>query len=84
MMLPRWSRAIANLSRAGLQSNLKYGNDCSNVVLHRTYAKVAAAAAADSVLKGFPNQPSVWFKKNLKLFFFWVNNIYICYVLEFK
>jgi len=62
MMLPRWSRAIANLSRAGLQSNLKYGNDCSNVVLHRSYAKVAAAAAptaADSVQKGFPNQPSV-------------------------
>ncbi|KAM4076996.1 hypothetical protein ACJW30_12G106400 [Castanea mollissima] len=59
MMLPRWSRAIANLSRAGLQSNFKYGNDCSNVVLHRSYAKVAAAAAADSVLKGFPNQPSI-------------------------
>ncbi|XP_050254407.1 uncharacterized protein LOC126700350 isoform X2 [Quercus robur] len=55
MMLPRWSRAIANLSRAGLQSNLKYGNDCSNVVLHRSYAKVAAV---DSVQKGFPNQPS--------------------------
>lgn len=74
MMLPRWSRAIANLSRAGLQSNLKYGNDCSNVVLHRSYAKVAAA---DSVQKGFPNQPSVWFK-NLKFFFFFlVNNIYL-------
>ncbi|XP_050254406.1 uncharacterized protein LOC126700350 isoform X1 [Quercus robur] len=56
MMLPRWSRAIANLSRAGLQSNLKYGNDCSNVVLHRSYAKVAAV---DSVQKGFPNQPSI-------------------------
>ena len=78
MMLPRWSRAIANLSRAGLQSNLKYGNDC---FLHRSYAKVAAA---DSVQKGFPNQPSVWFK-NLKFFFFFFwSIIYICYVLEFK
>ncbi|GMY06528.1 ubiquinol-cytochrome-c reductase complex assembly factor 1 isoform X1 [Fagus crenata] len=53
MMLPRWGRTIANLSRAGLQNNSKCGNGF-NLVLHRSYTKVAAAvapAAADSMQK---------------------------------
>jgi hypothetical protein len=56
-MLPRWGRTITNLSRVGLQNNLKFGKDF-NVVSSRSYAKVAAAAT-DSVEKGLPSAPSV-------------------------
>ncbi|XP_062164286.1 uncharacterized protein LOC133870982 [Alnus glutinosa] len=53
-MLPKWGRTITNLSRVGLQSNLKLGN----VVSRRSYAKVAAAAT-DSVEKGLPSAPAI-------------------------
>ncbi|KAE8056836.1 hypothetical protein FH972_013572 [Carpinus fangiana] len=56
-MLPRWGRTITNLSRVGLQNNLKFGKDF-NVVSSRSYAKVAAAAT-DSVEKGLPSAPSI-------------------------
>lgn len=57
-MLPRWSRAITNHSRAALQNNLIFGN-YFYVVSRQSYAKVAAAPAADSVEKALPNQPAV-------------------------
>ncbi|XP_059461842.1 uncharacterized protein LOC132190822 [Corylus avellana] len=56
-MLPRWGRTITNLSRVGLQNNLKFGKDF-NVVSSRSYAKVAAAAT-DSVEKGLPSAPPI-------------------------
>lgn len=56
-MLPRWGRTVTNLSRVGLQSNLKFGKDF-NVVSRRSYAKVAAAPT-DSLEKGLPSAPPI-------------------------
>jgi hypothetical protein len=57
IMLPRWGRTITNLSRVGLQNNLKFGKDFI-VVSSRSYAKVAVAAT-DSVEEGLPSAPPV-------------------------
>lgn len=53
-MLTRWGRCITNLSRVGLQNYLRFGNDF-NLVLHRSYAKVAAPAT-DSAQKALPSE----------------------------
>lgn len=69
-MFQRWGGAIANLSRVGLQYNLKFGTDF-NVVSRRSYAKVAAAAA-DSVEKDLQSEPKVRLRTKFCEYMRWI------------
>ncbi|XP_024193058.1 ubiquinol-cytochrome-c reductase complex assembly factor 1 [Rosa chinensis] len=58
-MLPRWSRALTQLSRLGSQRGLNHGNDFY-AISRQSYAKAAVAPVmADTLEKGLPTEPVV-------------------------
>lgn len=63
-MLPRWSRALTQLSRLGSQRSLNHGNEFY-AISRQSYAKAAAAVApvtTDTLEKGLPSGPMVRFR----------------------
>ncbi|KAK9913978.1 hypothetical protein M0R45_037777 [Rubus argutus] len=60
-MLPRWSRALTQLSRLGSHRSLNHGNHFY-AISRQSYAKAAAAVApvtTDTLEKGLPSGPMV-------------------------
>ncbi|OVA09291.1 hypothetical protein BVC80_8357g5 [Macleaya cordata] len=55
-MLPRWSRAITQLSKLGLQNSMESQR---SIFLCRNYSKVAAASTLDSHVKEFTGKTEV-------------------------
>lgn len=67
-MLPRWSRALTQLSRLGSQRSLNHGNEFY-AISRQSYAKAAAAVApvtTGTLEKGLPTEPMVRFRPVLE------------------